>query len=76
VTRHLTQKHKDNISKGMRGLKKWTIDHRCILGRMSKICKKDAYRLSTAKSAAYIMFMDASREDRIRYMRQVRKVVK
>lgn len=85
----LSQKTRDKLSKCMMGnqnavgnksqtgtARKKKIDHRKILDKIDRWCRKKAYKETVARSAAYLLFMDASREDQIRYMKRVKRILR
>jgi len=85
-----SQEIKDKISVSMRGNKNAVgavhvsnkkkrvkrIDHVKIFRKFTELYKKHKYNKSVAKSAALLMFMEASHEERVKYMKRVRKITK
>ena len=56
--------------------KEWSIDHCKIRDKINTWCKRVSYKAPVVRSAAYIMFMEASHQDQVRFMKRVRKVLK
>ena len=89
MARKGSQEYRDNISKGMKGNTNAVggkrqhkkrgpieVDHGKILDRFTKFYRRNLFKKSVARSASFMMFLDADRATQVKYMKRVRKVLK